>query len=184
MNTVPPLIQKNKYSGDQHVSSAKFNITENDFFEFFNRKSLKLILAIVSGIVGVISNYYAVRHQITQTRFDMLGYENIADFYALGVTAFLDMAIILFHLMKIPFLTWISTISAISISLYANMNLIVQGHTLKKITIAGLVDLSYGGFIIVSLTMAILPIIILSYLMHLVMLQHQEEISSLQKGGK
>ena len=179
MSKAPPFIQKSKFPPSTEEISS-FAINGEDFFEFFNKKSLKLILAIISGIVGVISNYYAVRHQITQTRFDMLGYVNVADFYALGVTAFLDLAIILFHLMRIPLLTWISTSSAILISLYANMNLIIQGHSLKKITIAGIIDLSYGGFIIVSLTMAILPIIILTYLMNLVMIQYADEKAKLQ----
>jgi len=177
MNINPPFIQKNKYT---EINNSP-HLQGEAFFEFFNRKSLKLILAFISGVVGVISNYYAIRHQISQTRFDLIGYETIADYYALGVTVFLDLAIVVFHLMKVPLLTWVSTISAIIISLYANMNLIVQGHSIRKITIAGFMDLSYGGFILVSLTMAILPIVILTYLMYLVVKQHDDEKEALNE---
>ena len=175
----PPFIQKNTYSQIEKIPSLKGEA----FFEFFNRKSLKLILAFISGLVGVVSNYYAIRHQISQTRFDLIGYENVADYYALGVTVFLDLAIVIFHLMRVPLLTWVSTISAIIISLYANMNLIVQGHSMRKITIAGFMDLSYGGFILVSLTMAILPLVILTYLMHLVVKQYQDEKEALNENS-
>ena len=99
------------------------------------------------------------------------------------MTVFLDLAIVIFHLMRVPLLTWVSTISAIIISLYANMNLIVQGHSMRKITIAGFMDLSYGGFILVSLTMAILPLVILTYLMHLVVKQYQDEKEALNESS-
>lgn len=177
MNT-PPLIQKNKIPLQ---STSPVNnespITEDSIFEFFNRKSLKLIVALISGLVGIISNYYAIKYQISQTRLDFLNHGIMSEIYAVGVTLFLDLAIILFHLMRIPVLVWVSSVSAICISLYANLNIIVQNRSLRSLLVMGSLDLSYGGLLLVSLTMAILPIIILTYIMHLAVKQYEQEKS-------
>jgi len=177
----PPLIQKHKIPIQSSVNNES-PITENSIFDFFGKKSLKLVIALVSGIIGIISNYYAIKHQISQTRIDFLNHGFMSEIYAIGITLFLDMAIILFHLMRVPVLVWVSSTSAILISLYANMNIIIQNKSLRSMIIMGSLDLSYGGLLLVSLTMAILPIIILTYMMHLAVKQHEEE--KLIKKGK
>ena len=163
----------NWYSGEtqeyERVSGEKF-------INFFNKKRLKLLLAGVAGLVGVMGNYYAVKFQIEQTRFDMLSNPDAAEMYAFGVTVLLDLMIVIFHLMRIPLLIWTTTVSAIVISLYANINVLIQGQTVKMVGHAANSDLSFGGGFLVSLMMAALPIVTLTYLMHIVMVQFDDEM--------
>ena len=163
----------NWYSGEtqdyERVSGEKF-------LKFFNKKRLKLALAGIAGWVGVMGNYYAVKFQIEQTRFDMISNPDAAEMYAFGVTVLLDLMIVVFHLMRIPLLIWTTTISAIVISLYANINVLIQGQTAKMVGSAANQDLSFGGGFLVSVMMAALPIVTLTYLMHLVMDQFDEEM--------
>ena len=192
--STPPLIQRSSDNTVEDVGEYKNReklletddydllvVSGDDFFKFFSRKRLKLLLASISGLVGVLGNYYAIRHQISQTRFDMVASEFASDYYAFGLTVLLDLMIVIFHLMRINVLTYVTTASAVIISLYANISLIVQGHSIKQVGSQGMSDLQYGLSSIVSVTMAALPVVILTYLMHLVMEQYDAEVREKNK---
>lgn len=151
-------------------SESKQSVSGAWFFELFALKRLKLILAIIAGIVGTIGNYYAVRFQLESTRFDM-GHGEILDLYAFGLTAFLELMIIVFHLMRIHLLIVLSTTSALIISIYANLILLWETNGIG----------AYQMFL--SLTLAILPIIILTYLMRLTVEQFDEELNELRRNN-
>jgi hypothetical protein len=139
-------------------------VNGEDFFRFFEGKFIKFLIALFSGFVGVSGNFYAVRFLLETIRIDILtiGSSEVLDFYAFGLTALLDLMIVLFHLMRIKPLQLLSTISAITISLYANYNLLA-----KK----SIFELSIG------LLLSILPILILTYLMDLTIKQYDREFS-------
>lgn len=148
-----------------------------DFYKSFESKKLKLYVAIISATIGVVSNYSAIKHQLSQTRFDMLYFPGLLDFYAAGITILLDSAIILFSLMRISLLTWCSTIVALIISIYANIQLMFQvagGNTFKN-TSKLFIDPSFTFMFIVGMSLAILPIIILKYIMVLLLKQIDNE---------
>lgn len=172
MNT-PPIIQKNRIPiNSTHLpSNNEKPISEEDSFKFFEKKSLKVAIAVISGLVGIISNYFAIKYQISQTRIDFINHGFMTEIYAIGITLFLDLAVILFSLMRIPVLAWVSSVSAILVSLYANIGVLVQNKSLRSLLISGSLDLSYGGLLLVSLIMAVLPIFILTYMMHVVVNQ-------------
>lgn len=166
-----------KFSTVESTStSVRGGVSGEEFFRFFSMKRLKLGVAFLSGAVGVLGNFYAVRHQITQTRFDMTGNQDMADLYAFGLTVLLDLMIVFFHLMRIPVLTIASTVVAVVVSLYANISLIVQGHDIATIKAVGGADVSYSGSIVVGIMISTLPVFILTYLMHLVMAQFETEM--------
>ena len=178
MNTgTPPIIQKKISPNTSSPSNNEIPISdkEEDYFKFLEHKKFKVIIALISGLVGIISNYFAIKYQISQTRIDFINHGIMIEVYALGVTLFLDLAVILFHLMRIPLLAWVSSASAILVSLYANMNILVQNKSLRSMIISGSLDLSYGGLLLVSLIMSILPIFILTYMMHLVVKSDEKE---------
>lgn len=148
-------------------------MNEEKFYNFFESKKLKLWVAIISSIIGVISNYSAIKYQLSQTRFDMIYYPNLLDFYAIGITILLDTSIILFSLMRINVLAWCSTIVALIISIYANIQLMFQvagGNTFKN-TNKLFDDPSFTLMFIVSMSLAILPIAILKHIMILLLEQ-------------
>jgi hypothetical protein len=150
-----PFIQKN----------GRTLISEDDFFDFFASKKLKLTIAVLAGIIGVISNYYAVRAQILHMRMDMIG-ENMAGIYAIGITGFLDLAIVLFTLMNVTPLAWLSTCVAMIISFYANTTLMLQtagGSDFSQIKILFRDPNTLLQFF-VALSLALLPIVVLKYL--------------------
>lgn len=159
------------------INSNIIRSSEDNFYNFFESKNLKLYVAIISATIGVISNYSAIKHQLSQTRFDMLYYPGLLDFYAIGITTLLDSAIILFSLMRISLLTWCSTIVALIISIYANIQLMFQvaGGTTFKTTNKLFVDPSFTFMFIVGISLAILPIIILKNIMVLLLKQIDEE---------
>lgn len=151
-------------------------ITEDAFFEFFASKKLKLIIAVLAGIVGVIGNFYAVRAQILSLRFDMIG-ESMAGVYAFGLTGFLDLAIVLFTLMGVSPLAWFSAGVAFIISLYANITLMLHsagGSDFSQIKILFRDPNSLLQFF-VAVSIAVLPIVILKYLTMEAMKQRRSE---------
>lgn len=165
-----PWIQKNT------INSGMIQNSEIDFFDSFESKKLKLGLAVSSATIGVISNYHAVKYQIEHSRFDMVG-SNYSNFYAIGFTGFLDLMIILSYLMKDKKLINISVISSLIISIYANLMLHLQtagGSSFKKLFLEFL-DPNVLFSFIVSLTMAILPILIVKHCMKALMIQIKQE---------
>jgi hypothetical protein len=174
MNDIP-MFDKIKIPNDIYETEVKY-VSGYEFFKFFQLKRLKLGLAWGSGIVGVIGNYYAVKYQLTQTRIDMMADPETLELYAFGLTALLDLMIVVFHLMRINILTIGSTASAIIISIYANVNLIISQQSISQVKLESSNNLQYGGSIIISVIMSALPILILTYLMHLVMLQYDSEL--------
>lgn len=168
MNIQTPWIEK------RSVSQNK--IQEINFFDSFESKNLKLGLAVASGTIGVISNYHAVNYQIQQSRFDMVG-SKYSDLYAIGFTGFLDLMIILSYLMKDKKLINLSVISSLIISIYANLMLHLQtagGSSFKKL-FSDLFDPNTLFSFIVSITMAVLPILIVKHCMKALMIQIKEE---------
>jgi hypothetical protein len=137
-------------------------VSGKEFFEFFEQKRLKLFLAIFAGIVGVIGNYHSVRFQLINTRLDFTS-PDLINLYAFGLTGLLDLMIILFHLMRIKLLVWASTISALLISVLANFAVL---NTENNSHIE----------LIVGLLMSSLPILILTYLVHLMIVQYDSEL--------
>lgn len=169
MNIETPWFEKRTFSKNQ-------KITEDQFFDFFKTKKIKLGLALTSGTVGVLSNYHAVRYQIEQSRFDMIG-SKYANYYAIGVTAFLDLMIIVFYLMRDKKLINISVFTSILISVYANMmlHLTSAGGGSFKTFIFNLLEPGFLIGVIVSLTMALFPILILKHCMEILIQQLDEE---------
>ena len=165
-----PWIQKNS------INSQIIEKSSIDFFNSFEIKELKFGLAIASATIGVISNYHAVKYQIEHSRFDMVG-SQYSDLYAIGFTGFLDLMIILSYLMKDKKLINISVISSLIISIYANLMLHLQtagGSSFKKLFNEFFDPNTLFSFI-VSLTMAILPILIVKHCMKALMIQIKEE---------
>jgi hypothetical protein len=165
MKNIPFITKKNKII-----------ISEDQFFEFFESKKLKLIIAILAGIIGVISNYYAIQSLILHLRIDMIG-ENMVGIYAIGLTGFLDLAIILFTLMNVAPLSWFSTIIAFIISLYANTTMMLQsaGGSSFSSLIFMLKDPNTLLQFSVGICMAILPLVILKYLVNEAVKQRKRE---------
>ena len=169
MNVETPWFEKRTLKENQ-----KFK--EEDFFKFFETKKLKLGLALTSGTVGVLSNYHAVKYQIEQSRFDMIG-SQYANYYAIGVTAFLDLMIIVFYLMRDKKLINISVFTSVLISVYANMMLHLQsaGGGSLKVFVFSLLEPGFLIGVIVSLTMALFPILILKHCMEILVKQLEKE---------
>ena len=161
-----PFIQKN----------GRTLISEDQFFDFFASKKLKLTIAVLAGIIGVISNYYAVRAQILHMRGDLIG-ENMAGVYAIGLTGFLDLAIVLFTLMNVTPLSWFSAVIAFIIALYANLTMMLQsagGSSFSSLMFM-LKDPNTLLQFFVGICMAILPLVVLKYLVNEAVLQRRNE---------
>lgn len=160
---------------DLDIDSDKLN--EKEFYKFFETKKLKLIVAIVSAFIGVLSNYSAIKYQLGQSRFDMVYLPVILDIYAIGVTLLLDVAIIVFSLMRLNVLTWLSAGVALIISIYANIQLMFQtaGGTSFKSSSKMFSEPSFVLAFMVNMSLAILPIIILKYIMIELMSQLDNE---------
>ena len=153
------------FEGATFIQKDAAMVSGEKFFNFFNRKSLKLALGIAAGIVGIMGNFYAVRHQVDIMRADITS-ESVKDIYAMGLTGLLDLMIVVFHLMNVRALTVMTTISAVMISIYANVHMFAE----KTTGIMG----DVMAFVI-ALIMAVLPIAVLTYLMHLTMEQYKNE---------
>lgn len=180
----PPWFTKNTSStvntpNESTSGVVKYQPSGNEFFTFFKRKTPKLILSGVAGVVGVIGNYYAIRYQLDLTRFDMAGSENAKEFYAIGLSFLLDFMIVIFHLMRIEILMWVTTAFTVVISLYANISMIVQGQNLHS-TIKNLNNDSGGGIMMATM-IALLPVITLVYLMTLTLKQYDKELAECEK---
>ena len=150
--------------------------SEVDIFETFKSKKLKLYLALFMACLGAVSNYSAVKYQIMQSRFDMLGFRYL-ELYAFGVTICLDLSIIIFYLMRATKLVRICSASAITISLYANILLHLQtaGGTSFFKFFFYLFDPGIAFNFFVSIIVATLPLIILTQVMSLLMSEIDEE---------
>lgn len=183
----PPWFTVNKTSNDSSSEAQnkviRYEPSGNDFFKFFKRKTPKLLLSAMAGMVGVLGNYYAIRYQLDLTRFDMVGSENAKEVYAIGLSFLLDFMIVIFHLMRIEILMWITTSFTVIISLYANISMIVQGQNLSS-TIKNMNDSSSSGGIMMALMIALLPVIILVYLMTLTLKQYDMELAECEKLNK
>ena len=154
--------------------------TKSSFFEFFKTKRLKLSLAIFFGTVGVISNYSALKYYIANTRIDLIGSEWTLTIYALGISIGLDLAIVVFHLMRTYALMWGSVLLAFLVSLTAN--------TTTYLTCAGACKTylddwgAYLGFT-QALMMSVLPIVIIVYLTELAVSQYDKEVEEVYKNS-
>lgn len=184
----PPWFTVNKTSNDSsskevHNKVVRYEPSGNEFFKFFKRKTPKLILSGMAGMVGVLGNYYAIRYQLDLTRFDMTGSENAKEFYAIGLSFLLDFMIVIFHLMRIEMLMWITTAFTLIISLYANISMIVQGQNLNS-TIKNMSDSSTSGGVLMAIMIALLPVITLVYLMTLTLKQYDMELAECEKLNK
>lgn len=185
----PPWFTVNKTSNDSssskevHNKVVRYEPSGNEFFKFFKRKTPKLILSGMAGMVGVLGNYYAIRYQLDLTRFDMTGSENAKEFYAIGLSFLLDFMIVIFHLMRIEMLMWITTAFTLIISLYANISMIVQGQSLNS-TIKNMSDSSTSGGVLMAIMIALLPVITLVYLMTLTLKQYDMELAECEKLNK
>lgn len=180
----PPWFTVNKSSSNEVKNKVvKYEPSGNEFFKFFRRKTPKLILSGLAGMVGVLGNYYAIRYQLDLTRFDMAGSDTAKEFYAVGLSFLLDFMIVIFHLMRIEILMWTTTVFTLIISLYANISMIVQGQNLNS-TIKNMSDSSTGGGILMAVMIALLPVITLVYLMTLTLKQYDMELAECEKLNK
>ena len=184
----PPWFTVNKTSNNDSSKEfqnkvIRYEPSGNDFFKFFKRKTPKLILSAMAGMVGVWGNYYAIRYQLDLTRFDMVGSDLAKEFYAVGLSFLLDFMIVIFHLMRIEILMWITTSFTVVIALYANISMIVQGQNLSS-TIKNMSDTSTGGGVMIAIMIALLPVITLVYLMTLTLKQYDMELAECEKLNK
>ena len=184
----PPWFTVNKTSNNDSSKESqnkviRYEPSGNDFFKFFKRKTPKLILSAMAGMVGVWGNYYAIRYQLDLTRFDMVGSDLAKEFYAVGLSFLLDFMIVIFHLMRIEILMWITTSFTVVIALYANISMIVQGQNLSS-TIKNMSDTSTGGGVMIAIMIALLPVITLVYLMTLTLKQYDMELAECEKLNK
>lgn len=184
----PPWFTVNKTSNNDSSKESqnkviRYEPSGNDFFKFFKRKTPKLILSAMAGMVGVWGNYYAIRYQLDLTRFDMVGSDLAKEFYATGLSFLLDFMIVIFHLMRIEILMWITTSFTVVIALYANISMIVQGQNLSS-TIKNMSDTSTGGGVMIAIMIALLPVITLVYLMTLTLKQYDMELAECEKLNK
>lgn len=184
----PPWFTVNKTSNNDSSKEfqnkvIRYEPSGNDFFKFFKRKTPKLILSAMAGMVGVWGNYYAIRYQLDLTRFDMVGSDLAKEFYATGLSFLLDFMIVIFHLMRIEILMWITTSFTVVIALYANISMIVQGQNLSS-TIKNMSDTSTGGGVMIAIMIALLPVITLVYLMTLTLKQYDMELAECEKLNK
>jgi len=180
---LPPWFTVNKTSSHSSKESkgevVRYEPSGNQFFRFFKRKTPKLILSGLAGLVGVLGNYYAIRYQLDLTRFDMVGSETAKEFYAIGLSFLLDFMIVIFHLMRIELLMWTTTGFTLVISLYANISMILQGQSMTNLK-----EVSTGGAILMAMLIALLPVITLVYLMTLTLKQYDMELEQCEKLNK
>lgn len=151
---------------------------EEYFFNFFLKKRIKLLLAILCGLISITSNYYAVKQQVGNQRFDMIG-SNLIDIYTIGLSLLLNVSLIAFFLMKEKFLVYITTFASMIINLWINLALHLQtagGTSFKKFFKSLNEPIEFLSFI-VSIILAVIPILILFKLMSLVMQQRQLELN-------
>lgn len=154
---------------------------QSKFFNFFQTKRLKLTIAIFFGTVGIISNYSAIKYYLLQTRFDLIGSETTLTIYAFGISLALDMAIIVFHLMRTYALMWGSVLLAFLVSVTANTNTFLScaGSCKQPIDDPGAV-LAFSQ----ALIMSTLPIVIIIYLTELAIKQYDREINNTRETYK
>jgi hypothetical protein len=173
-HTEPSFFQKHTVLENNNLDSSN-TVSGEEFFRFFERKRLKLFLAFASGLVGTLGNYHAVAYQLGKTRIDMEG-SILVNLYAFGLTAMLEIAVVIFVLMNIRNLAIGSTVSAIMISLYANVSLLHDGLAVSELHTMLFARAHYAMSMVIGILIAVLPILILNYLMHLVMAQYNLEL--------
>jgi hypothetical protein len=172
------LSLKNSINTTGDIKTMK---NQSKFFQFFKTKRLKLSIAIFFGTVGIISNYSAIRYYLLQTRMDLIQSETTLTIYALGISLALDIAIIVFHLMRTYALMWGSVILAFLISTTANTNsfLVCAGACKQPIDDPGTL-LAFSQ----ALIMSVLPIAIIVYLTELAVQQYDREIKNINETYK
>jgi len=153
---------------------------QSRFFEFFKTKRLKLSIAVLFGTIGIVSNYSALKYYLLQTRLDLIGSETTLTIYALGISLALDMAIVVFHLMRTYALMWGSVFLAFIVSTTANTNtfLVCAGSCKQPIDDPGAV-LAFTQAIIMS----VLPIAIIVYLTELAVSQYDAEVEEVYRNS-
>jgi hypothetical protein len=172
------LSLKNSINTTGDIKTMK---NQSKFFQFFETKRLKLSIAIFFGTVGIISNYSAIKYYLLQTRMDLIQSETTLTIYALGISLALDIAIIVFHLMRTYALMWGSVILAFLISTTANTNsfLVCAGACKQPIDDPGTL-LAFSQ----ALIMSVLPIAIIVYLTELAVQQYDREIKNINETYK
>jgi ABC-type multidrug transport system fused ATPase/permease subunit len=172
------LFPENSINTKGDITTMK---NQSKFFQFFETKRLKLSIAIFFGTVGIISNYSAIRYYLLQTRMDLIQSETTLTIYALGISLALDIAIIVFHLMRTYALMWGSVILAFLISTTANTNsfLVCAGACKQPIDDPGTM-LAFSQ----ALIMSVLPIAIIVYLTELAVQQYDREIKNINETYK
>jgi hypothetical protein len=150
---------------------------EEYFFNFFLKKRIKLLLAIFCVLIELTSNYYAVKQQVSMQRFDMIG-SSFIDIYTIGLSLLLNVSLVAFFLMKEKFLIYITTFSSIIINLWINLALHLQtagGSSFKKLYKTLNDPMEFLSFM-VSIILAVIPILILYKLMNLIINQRESEL--------
>jgi hypothetical protein len=175
------FIQAFSIKFDKHSRRHNNMTNQSKFFQFFETKRLKLSIAIFFGTVGIISNYSAIKYYLLQTRMDLIQSETTLTIYALGISLALDIAIIVFHLMRTYALMWGSVILAFLISTTANTNsfLVCAGACKQPIDDPGTL-LAFSQ----ALIMSVLPIAIIVYLTELAVQQYDREIKNINETYK
>jgi len=175
------FIQAFSIKFDKHKRRHNNMTNQSKFFQFFETKRLKLSIAIFFGTVGIISNYSAIKYYLLQTRMDLIQSETTLTIYALGISLALDIAIIVFHLMRTYALMWGSVILAFLISTTANTNsfLVCAGACKQPIDDPGTL-LAFSQ----ALIMSVLPIAIIVYLTELAVQQYDREIKNINETYK
>jgi hypothetical protein len=112
---------------------------------------------------------------------DLIQSETTLTIYALGISLALDIAIIVFHLMRTYALMWGSVILAFLISTTANTNsfLVCAGACKQPIDDLGTL-LAFSQ----ALIMSVLPIAIIVYLTELAVQQYDREIKNINETYK
>jgi hypothetical protein len=163
------------------TSTGNITSREDLFFGFFLKKRVKVAIAFIAALVGMISNYMAMRHQMSLIRIDFLRSGFIYEVYAIGITLFLDVAIVFFYLMRINFLVWVSSVTVVLLSLYANLNVLSQNRSIFDLLLRGFGDFSYAALLLATIAIALLPATIFSTTIKLTIKQYEEE-KALKKG--
>lgn len=154
----------------------ELNTNEQFFFDFFLKKRVKLLTALLFVTVGAVSNYYAVKQYTENNRLDMLG-SSLLDYYNLGYSLLLHFSLVLFFLMRVRLLVFTATLTNVAVSLYVNTLLHLQtagGSTLLKFAYS-LREPSFFLSFTVSLCLALFPVTVVYVLMSQLLPKEKEE---------
>lgn len=143
--------------------------SETAFLNFFLKKRVKLLTALLFVLVGVVSNYYAVKQYNENNRLDMLG-SSYLDYYNVGYSFLLHFSLVLFFLMRVQTLVLLSTFTNVAVSLYVNTLLHLQtaGGSTFFTVLHSLREPSFFLSLTVSVCLALFPVVVTYVLMSLV----------------